>query len=69
MDLVPTKYLVDAAATLSETRAASLEFRFDHERHYWTARGSGPFLAGGDMVEVVCMTYGGMMLVFPTVVG
>ena len=31
-DLVPTKYLVDAAAMASETRADSLEFRFDHEK-------------------------------------
>ena len=32
VDLVPTKYLVDAAAMVSETRADSLEFRFDHEK-------------------------------------
>jgi len=32
IDLVPTKFLVAAAASLSETRADSLDFRFVHEK-------------------------------------
>ena len=31
-DLVPTSYIVAAAKTISEERADSLEFRFDHEQ-------------------------------------
>ena len=31
-DLVPTKYMVDAAASISEDRADSLQFRFDNEQ-------------------------------------
>ena len=31
-DLVPTNYIVDAATFISEERAGSLEFRFDHEQ-------------------------------------
>ena len=31
-DLVPTSYLVDSAASFSEVRAASLQFRFTNER-------------------------------------
>ena len=44
-DLVPTKYLVDAAASVSEDRADFLEFRFDNERRL-LERASQRFIFG-----------------------
>ena len=44
-DLVPTNYMVEAARSISDDRADSLQFRFDHEKQM-LQRASQRFLFG-----------------------
>ena len=48
-DLVPTQYFLDAAASISEERAASLQVRFDNEQQLLERASAAPSVRLGTM--------------------